>query len=424
MPFQFVHAADIHLNSPLRSLALRHEALADLIGNATRQAFVRVVDLCLNERADALLLSGDLYDGDQRSMKTARFLAEQVNRLHEAGVRVFVIRGNHDAMSKTLQELTLPDTVKIFGGRAEAVAIEPVGGGPAVVVHGVSFAEPQAPSSLLPKFRPPVDDAVNIGLLHTSLGGAPGHDVYAPVSETELHGAGFCYWALGHIHKRSVGVGTSTIVMPGIPQGRDINEAGAKSVSLVTVADDRSISVEERVTSVAQFERVTVDLTGIDDWRGAIDRIEAGLAEARRQAASDHLVARLRLEGATPLAWRMRRDAELLAEDIRHRASSLGRTWIDKLVFTCAAPGVTDEVAPSTDPVAELERLIGTVVMPSDLFGTETEAIADDLMRQLPLECRDLLGSDPADHAALLAELTREGVADVLAHLRTGTRGG
>ncbi len=112
--------------------------------------------------------------------------------------------------------------------------------------------------------------------------------------------------------------------MPGIPQGRDINEAGAKSVSLVTVADDRSISVEERVTSVAQFERVTVDLTGIDDWRGAIDRIEAGLAEARRQAASDHLVARLRLEGATPLAWRMRRDAELLAEDIRHRASSLG----------------------------------------------------------------------------------------------------
>ncbi len=75
----------------------------------------------------------------------------------------------------------MPDTVKIFGGRAEAVAIEPVGGGPAVVVHGVSFAEPQAPSSLLPKFRPPVDDAVNIGLLHTSLGGAPGHDVYAPV---------------------------------------------------------------------------------------------------------------------------------------------------------------------------------------------------------------------------------------------------
>ncbi len=79
MPFRFVHAADIHLDSPLRSLALRDEALADLIGNATRQAFVRVVDLCLNERADALLLSGDLYDGDQRSMKTARFLAEQVN---------------------------------------------------------------------------------------------------------------------------------------------------------------------------------------------------------------------------------------------------------------------------------------------------------------------------------------------------------
>ena len=96
-----MHAADIHLDSPLRSLALRDPALAELIGNATRQAFVGIVDLCLAEQVDALLLAGDLYDGEQTSMKTARFLAEQIRRLHEAGIRVFIIRGNHDALSRS-----------------------------------------------------------------------------------------------------------------------------------------------------------------------------------------------------------------------------------------------------------------------------------------------------------------------------------
>src|SRR5262245_25190452 len=110
MAYRFVHAADIHLDSPLRSLALRDEALADLIGNATRRAFVRTVDLCLAERVDALLLAGDLYDGEQTSMKTARFLAEQMRRLDEANIQVFAIRGNHDAMSQITAELTLPES--------------------------------------------------------------------------------------------------------------------------------------------------------------------------------------------------------------------------------------------------------------------------------------------------------------------------
>lgn len=75
MPYRFVHTADLHLDSPLRSLALRDPALAEVIGNASRAVFERIIDLCLEERVDALLVAGDLYDGAQTSMKTARFLA-------------------------------------------------------------------------------------------------------------------------------------------------------------------------------------------------------------------------------------------------------------------------------------------------------------------------------------------------------------
>ena len=154
MPFRFVHTADIHLDSPLRSLALRNAELAELIGAASRQAFSAIVDICLFEKVDALLLSGDLYDGDQTSMKTARFLAGELRRLHEAGIRTFIVRGNHDALSRITRELILPPSVKVFGGRAETVDLEVAGLD--VAVHGLSFSQPAAPESLLPRYRPPL----------------------------------------------------------------------------------------------------------------------------------------------------------------------------------------------------------------------------------------------------------------------------
>lgn len=104
--YRFVHTADVHLDSPLRSLALRNQGLSELFCNATRQAFARTINLCLEEQVDALLLAGDPYDGEQTSMKTARFLAEQLHRLGQAGIETFIVRGNHDAMSKITRELT------------------------------------------------------------------------------------------------------------------------------------------------------------------------------------------------------------------------------------------------------------------------------------------------------------------------------
>lgn len=416
MPFRFVHAADIHLDSPLRSLAMRDADLAAMIGNATRQAFKHIIKLCLDERVDALLLSGDLYDGEQTSMKTARFLAEQVRRLHEAGIRVFVIRGNHDALSKITKELTFPEEIKIFGGRAEAVTIERGKGDFPVAIHGISFAQPHAPESLLPKFRPPHDGTINIALLHTSLGGSPEHDAYAPCSEADLHASGFHYWALGHVHKRSVATGASTIVMPGMPQGRDINEAGAKSVSLVTIADDRSIHIEERVTSVAQFERVAVDLGGVGEWREAVGRIAGALERARGAVASEHLVARLQLSGATPLAWRLRRDIDLMKSEADDRAAVLGRCWVEKVDINRVASPAAAAAQPA-DPVAELRRLIADEIVPSEHFRAEVATIVDELISQLPQELRSLLGKDEPSQAAALVGLSRDGVEDVLARL-------
>ena len=414
--YRFVHAADIHLDSPLRSLALRNPQLAELIGNATRQAFVRIINLCLDERVQALKLAGDLYDGEQTSMKTARFLAEQLRRLHVAGIKVFIIRGNHDALSKITKELVFPETVHIFGGRAEAVEVVRERGDRPIIVHGLSFARPQVADSLLEKYQPPIEGAINIGLMHTSLDGSANHDVYAPCSSSDLANSGFRYWALGHIHKRSAMEGSCAIVMPGIPQGRDVGESGPKSVTLVSVLDDGSVTMEERVVSVAQFERVAVDATAMTTWPDLVAGLEIALGDAAEKTASEHLVARLLVSGATPLAWTIRRDADLLRTEAESRASAIGNIWIEKFDTDCRRPATKTE-GQSADPLEELRKVVNDDIIGSQAFLGEAEEIAKELLSQLPSECRRTLTPNDDGFARFVEQLSNEGSEEVLARL-------
>ena len=318
--------------------------------------------------------------------------------------------------SRITRELTLPESVKVFGGRAEIVAFR--AGALDVAIHGVSFANRHAPESLLPKFHPPREGCVNIGMMHTSLGGSPAHDLYAPCALADLHGAGFDYWALGHVHQRFIDQGRATIVMPGNPQGRDINEAGPKSATLVTIADDRKIAPEERLTGVAEFRRLRVGFAGVDDWRAGLARIEKALAAERAAARSEHLVARVTLAGATPLAWRLRGDADRLAEDSRALAARIGKTWIDKIELDCAPPRASG-AASAEDPIAELRGLMETEVARSKAFQDALRDLAEDLRGHLPQDVRaDLFGRDEEAFAGILRDIANEGAEDVLARLR------
>lgn len=403
-------------------MALRNPELAGLIGAATRTAFSTIVDLCITEQVDALMIAGDLYDGDQTSMKTARFLASELSRLASANIRTFIIRGNHDALSRVSKELVLPDLVKLFGGRPEHVLIDRPDGQKPVAIHGLSFANPAAPESLLPKYKPAIADAINIGMMHTSLGGSPDHDPYAPCSPGDLQATGFEYWALGHIHKRSVISGPTTIVMPGIPQGRDINEAGPKSVTLVAITDDGRVSIEERQTALAEFARVNIDADGLIEWSQLVDAITDALSAARSGSAVPELVVRLGFSGETSLAWRMRRDADLLMAEAEQRAGQIGALWVEKLEIHAVPLKSTSQSA--TDPLHELRALIDTAILGSEAYDTALSAMTENLQSQLPPELRDLFGTDEEQSRQRRIALAREGAQDVLARLQSGSGSG
>lgn len=412
MSFSFVHTADLHLDSPLRSLALRDEALANLVGDASRIVLTRIVDLCIDEGVQALLIAGDLYDGAQTSMKTARFLASQMGRLTGAGIPAFVIRGNHDAQSRITRELVLPDAVTLFGPRATVV--ETRWNGHDIAVHGVSFQHAHAPDSLLSRFGAPVAGAFNIGLMHSSLGGAEGHDPYAPCALADLHATGFDYWALGHIHARAEHRGPCTVVMPGIPQGRDIGEAGEKSVTLVRVGDTGAVTLQARAVAVARFERVPVDCTGLSDWADLVGALRGALAAARRQLDGETLILRPELTGATDLAWRARRDADLLREEAQTAADGLGSVWIDKLDLALTRPGGIG----AGGAVGELAALIGADTASALAPGALAEL--DRLQKKLPRELRALFGDSESDAVQTCMAEMQAGALDLLARLDGG----
>jgi len=92
--FSFIHAADLHIDSPLRGLARHVDAPVDELRSATRQATENLVSLALEETVDFVLIAGDIFDGDWQDMSTGLFFNRQMARLGEAGISVYTIRGN------------------------------------------------------------------------------------------------------------------------------------------------------------------------------------------------------------------------------------------------------------------------------------------------------------------------------------------
>jgi len=409
--FRFIHTADVHLDSPLKSLAVKEADAAALVANATRQSFERTVDICIEEEVDALLIAGDLYDGTLHSMKTAAFFTHEMRRLAKSGIHVYMVRGNHDAESRITKHLELPENVHVFSNKEETVRWKDSD----IFLHGVSFAKPHAPESLLPKYPRPRAGMVNIGLLHTSLVGSSEHDVYAPCSLSELTGQGYHYWALGHIHKREIhhNTGDMAVVMPGIPQGRHINEAGVKSVTFVRIDTDRKLHIEERCTSLVQFERVDIDISGITTMKEVIGYAEKAFETALDAVEATHLITRVCLTGSTSLAMRLRRDADVLAEELRQAASRSGSVFIEKIINETQDIKQVEQPAGS-DPINELHALIQGDTLDVTNILEQVQELRTELQRKLPPELREKWDIDSDN---LMKNYCLPGAEQVLASL-------
>jgi DNA repair protein SbcD/Mre11 len=382
---KFVHAADLHLDSPLRGLERYEGAPADRIRGATRRAMENLIDLCLDESVAFLLLAGDLYDGDWKDYATGLFFSAQMSRLREAGVRVFLIRGNHDAQSRITRRLELPDNVKELAcGQPESVRDEALG----IAVHGQGFAKASVTDDLAANYPGAVGGLLNIGLLHTALSGRPGHADYAPCAVDTLRSKGYDYWALGHVHAREVVSDDPWIVFPGNLQGRHAREGGAKGATLVTVREGRVQEVEHRALDVVRWARVKVDVTAAATGEDVVDRVRGALEQAMVAADGRLLAARVGVSGATRAHGDLQSEPERWESAIRAAATDVGDVWLEKVRLRTTPAFDRDAAMKRDDAVGELLRAVQGVQEDE----AQLEALASDLAdlaRKLPAEARE-----------------------------------
>lgn len=365
--FRFLHAADVHLDSPLRGLAGQQGQAAERIRGATREALVRLVNRATAEEVAFLIIAGDLYDGDWKDYKTGLFFVEQMGRLNEAGIPVFLLYGNHDAESQITRRLGLPGNVRVFGSsRPQTFTLEESG----VVLHGQSFRQRDVTDNLARAYPEPVPGAFNIGVLHTGLGGIGGHENYAPCSIEDLINRDYDYWALGHVHQAQVLHERPFVVFPGNLQGRHIRETGAKGASLVTVKEGEVTSVDTEPCDVVRWAVVEVDVEGAASFEETRERIGRTLEDTVAEQAGDHLLAcRLRLTGRSPEREALIANAGHLLAEARAIALGLGEevAWVEKIqVDALPMTGAADE-AQREDAIGELQESLAQAHLDEDL---------------------------------------------------------
>ncbi len=394
MNFTFIHAADLHIDSPLAALGAKDKDVAARFDGAVRQAFENLRDEAVRSGAAFLLIAGDVFDGTWKDMTTGQYFARILGELSRAGIKVFIAKGNHDAQSVVVRDLPLPGGVTVFGAQeAETVTIEHLG----VAIHGRSFPDRNVPADFAGNYPMRIKNFLNIGMLHTSLGGSAEHDEYAPCSVDDLRRFEYDYWALGHIHEhRIVSGGDPWIVYPGNIQGRSVRETGAKGAVRVSVKDGRIDSVEHIALDAARWAHSRVDVEGLATLEEVHKRIDEALADAQAQAADLPLAIRLTLHGQTTLHETLMAGLCDL-EDVRAIASRHGSyCWVEKIRIETVAPAI-DRIL-TADDALDIRALIEAASNDpelKDFLQKTVAAIAEKLPKTLATDFIREAGASP-----------------------------
>jgi len=387
MRFRIVHAADLHLDSPLTGLSRYEGAPVDEVRGATRRALENLVALCLEENARILLLSGDLYDGDWRDYSTGLFFAAQMARLREVGTQVVWIRGNHDAQSKITRHLALGEHCHELSARQpESHVFEQL----SVAVHGQGFFTAAVTEDLSASYPDPISGLLNVGLLHTSLGGRRGHAPYAPCDVRSLAARGYDYWALGHVHQREVVESEPYIVFPGNLQGRHVREVGAKGATLIHVDDGRIARIEHRALDVVRFEQLAIDAASADTLLDVAELLKGALRRALTTADGRLLATRITIQGASRAHAELARDPERARAQLQSAANEIqgGDVWIEDVRCMTEAPLDRKLLATRDDAIGQLVRSLASL-HEDDALLDELVGELSDVLRAMPPELRD-----------------------------------
>ncbi|MDY6861794.1 MAG: DNA repair exonuclease [Thermodesulfobacteriota bacterium] len=303
--FSFIHTADLHLDSPFKGISEVSKEISLELTESTFKAFNKIIDLCIEKQVDFLLIAGDIYGGADRSLRAQLRFRDGLKRLSEAGIKSYIVHGNHDPLDGWSANLDWPKNVHIFNGKSvERVSVEK-DGKEIAQIYGISFHTREIKTNLINKF-PKISQSkkslFTIGMLHCNVGTNTGHEPYAPCTLQDLIMQNFNYWALGHVHKKAIiNDDNPLVVYPGNPQGLHPGETGDRGCFLVNVDDNGESTAEFiRVDSIRWFvEELSID--SLYTEQELISKIHNCIDNIREKAEGRPSICRIILTGRSTL---------------------------------------------------------------------------------------------------------------------------
>jgi DNA repair exonuclease SbcCD nuclease subunit len=352
---KILHAADVHLDSPMQNLESYPDAPVEAFRGATRRALSNLVDLALDQRVDLVVIAGDLYDGAWDDAHTGLYFVAEASRLRAAGIPIVVIRGNHDAALLMSDKIRLPDNpdgsaIMLDHAAVDRRVLASIG----VAVHGRSFATRAVTDDLSRDYPAAIPGFFNLGLLHTCLTGSEGHLNYAPTSPEKLLSKGYDYWALGHIHDRRncQPSGGTPIVFSGNIQGRHVRETGAKGCLILEVDDSNRVATTFHPLDVVRWTVMHHDASEDRNTDAMLEAFTPWLTSELDQSGHRPLAVRVRVSGASDQHDAYHRSVAGLEDQLRSISLQHGggRVWIEQLRVRTTKRKVSGRVDGGRDP--------------------------------------------------------------------------
>lgn len=359
----FVHAADLHLDSPFTGISGIDPELGERLAKATFQAYEAIIELCTDEEVDFLLIAGDVYDSADRSLYAQVRFIEGLRKLETAGIQVFICHGNHDPLDGWSASLRWPENVHIMSGEGVEIVEFKEEGKTAALIAGMSYPTRHIMKNLVKDFPKKEDHwPFTIGLLHCSVGSYPEHDPYAPCTLQDLREPNYDYWALGHIHTPSVVCKEAPVVIyPGNPQGRHLGETGVRGCCLVNVSSGGAISTKFVETDSVRWHIREVSIEGLEKEGELVESLQNQLDEIRENSGGRAAICRLVLSGRGPLHRILREEGFL--EDLLHtlredEIRSRQFVWVERIENKTLFPIEREQLLKREDFVGDLIKIV------------------------------------------------------------------
>ena len=309
--FSFIHASDIHLDTPFMNISPSiNEEYSTILRSSPFTALQNLLEVSIAKNVDFVLLCGDIYNGEDKSIAGQIALQKFARALYKEGIQLFIIAGNHDPLRTTKYQLEYPPNTFIFPTEYHVVSFVKYSKTLAYI-HGVSHSSKEESRPLSDFFTTEFDRSLfHIGMLHctvSSIDQEEGKKQYVPCRLQELQSKKINYWALGHIHTRAILSEYPHIVYCGNTQGIRSSEEGVRGVYYVEVAENKTISMDFIPTSTVIFDTLRIDLEEEDTLDTLFMKIQEAVdSYIRTSSCTSHYIFTLRLQGRTELDKKLR----------------------------------------------------------------------------------------------------------------------